>query len=64
MKPADVIPADLPLSMELHQTGEDTDICFRSNYWHLQLWYIKQEMHRSMSIRRSAVDTFFAEWRK
>jgi hypothetical protein len=27
--------------MELHQTGEDTDI---SNYWHLQPWYIEQEM--------------------
>jgi len=30
--------------MELHQTGKDTDICFRSDYWHLQPWYIEQEM--------------------
>jgi hypothetical protein len=30
--------------MEHHQTGKDTEICFRFDYWHLQPWYIKQEM--------------------
>jgi hypothetical protein len=30
--------------MELHQTGADMDICFRSYYWHLQPWSIEQEM--------------------
>jgi hypothetical protein len=32
------------LSMKLHQTGEDTYVCFISDYWHLQPWYIEQEM--------------------
>jgi hypothetical protein len=30
--------------MKLHQTGEDTYVCFISDYWHLQPWYIEQEM--------------------
>jgi hypothetical protein len=47
----------MPLSTKLHQTGEDTDICFRSDYWHLR--------DRSTSTsQRSAMETFFAEWRR
>jgi hypothetical protein len=33
-----------PLSEELQQTGEYSDICIRADYWHLLPQYIKREM--------------------
>jgi hypothetical protein len=66
MKPVDVIPVDLHAPVHV-ASSEETDICFRSDYWHQQPWYIEQEMRAGpLHIFKLAFScgTFFAEWRK